>query len=281
MPNPTPAVRRVPVVANFGGGVDSTAMILGAMDRGWPAPTAVLFADTMGEKDETYAHVAEFSAVLISRGWPEVTVIRNTERPDGTTGPHESLEQECLTNETLPGLAFGHRGCSVKWKIQPMDRWISAQPWAIEAWERGEKITRWIGYDAGESSRSVEDSKRYEYRFPLREWSWSRRDCIDTIKAAGLAVPVKSACFFCPGSRKHEVIRLARERPDLFERAVAIERAAMPSLCSMAGLGRRYSWERLAKADAEQMRLFPEAPEMSCTGGCGDDYAPDEVEPHA
>lgn len=39
---------------------------------------------------------------------------------------------------------------------------------------------------------------RYEIRYPLREWGLTRRDCGKMIADAGLPVPPKSACFFCP-----------------------------------------------------------------------------------
>lgn len=255
----------MPVVANFGGGVNGTAMLIEAVRRGEPVPTAILFADTRAERAATYVNLERLEAWLVERGWPPVTVVDNYVRPDGTSGPHISLEAECLTNQTLPGLAYGHRGCSRKWKIQPMDRWIAAQPWARDAWSRGEKVVRWIGYDAGESHRGlIPEDDKFTYRYPLVEWGMGRAECIAAIRAVGLPVPPKSACFFCPAMTKREVLGLKRERPDLFDRAVAIERAAAPNNCSVAGLGRHWSWERIAAMDEAQLRLFPDAGVEPC-----------------
>jgi hypothetical protein len=57
--------------------------------------------------------------------------------------------------------------------------------------------------------------------------------------------------------RKVEVLALAKDEPELFERAVAMERSAKEAgtLETVKGLGRRWSWEALAKADADQLKL--------------------------
>ena len=54
---------------------------------------------------------------------------------------------------------------------------------------------------------------------------------------------MKSACFYCPASKKPEILWLREQHPDLLERAVRIERNAQDSLLTVRGLGRSYSWE--------------------------------------
>jgi len=188
-----------------------------------------------------------------------VTVVDNCNRPDGTTHHFKTLEEECLGNETLPGLAYGFRGCSRKWKVQPMDRWIRHQEWAQTAWEKGASIERWIGYDADETHRAnLQGDHRFCFRYPLVEWGVGREDCRRIIAEAGLPVPTKSACFFCPAMKKHEIIALAKERPDVFRRALAMEDAAQDGNTTVKGLGRNYSWRALWEADEAQRDLFPE-----------------------
>jgi hypothetical protein len=66
--------------------------------------------------------------------------------------------------------------------------------------------------------------------------------------------------------RKPEVIQLAKEHPDLFERAVEIERNAKEcgGLEVVKGLGRRWTWEDLVKADKAQLRMFGEDQAPMC-----------------
>lgn len=245
-------------VVSFGGGVNSTAMLIGMLERG-DKPDAILFADTGGEKPATYEHVEVMKRWCVDNGFPEMT------RVSYSTSRHGTLENECLNNGTLPSKAFGFGGCSQKWKRYPMDRWIDRWEPANERWERGEKVARLIGIHAGETRRGkIPDDNKFTYRFPLREWGWGQAECEASIVRHGMSIPVKSACFFCPAMRKAEVIALAKEHPDLFERAVELERNAKEcgGLEVVKGLGRHWTWEDLVNSDKQQMRMF------------GDDQAP-------
>jgi hypothetical protein len=43
--------------------------------------------------------------------------------------------------------------------------------------------------------------------------------------------------------KKHEIVWLQEQHPDLLERALTIERNAQASLTSVKGLGRCFSWQ--------------------------------------
>jgi hypothetical protein len=138
-------------------------------------------------------------------------------------------------------------------------------------------VVKAIGLDAGEEHRLTwarsEPSKGkpqsreqwldrhfFHYWYPLLEWGYDRERCKAIIRAAGLPVPVKSACFFCPASKKSEIAWLREHHPKLLERALDIERNAQAKLTSVKGLGRSFSWEAyLARLD--DVPLFP---------GCGE-----------
>lgn len=225
-----------PLIINLGMGVDSVAMLVGMHQRGM-RPDLIIFADTGGEKPETYAYQAVLDGWLATVGFPAVTVVR---RPVGPAG-YRTLEENCLRNETLPSLAFNLKGCSLKWKADAMDAWIlgikrgpnKRAPWPLmaEAMALGVKAVKCIGYDAGpkDSRRgknalgSKRDRRFFLFRYLLREWGWDRGRCVVEIVRAGLPVPIKSACFFCPASQPWELYWLAAEHPDLFLRAVALE----------------------------------------------------------
>lgn len=67
-------------------------------------------------------------------------------------------------------------------------------------------------------------SDRYQMRYPLREWGFDRAACGKIIVDAGLPLPPKSSCFFCPAMRDIEIAQLAREEPDLYKLALEMER---------------------------------------------------------
>lgn len=250
-------------IVSFGGGVNSTALLIGLRERD-EIPDAILFADTGGEKPATYEHVERVDEWCKASGMPPIT------RVSYSTSAHDSLESECHANETLPSKAFGFGGCSQKWKRYPMDRWVDNYMETNRAWEciytrKGAlgafvpQVIRLIGIHAGETRRGkIPDDLKFTYRFSLREWNWSQAECEAACLRILGYVPDKSECFYCPSMKKREVIQLSISHPDLFERAVAMERQAVESgnLMTVKGLGRHWTWEGLVAADERQQRLF-------------------------
>jgi hypothetical protein len=238
-----------PLIVSYGGGVNSTAVLVGLWER-LTRPGLILFADTGGEKPETYAYLDVLATWLGEVCFPQITVVQND-------GKYKTLERNCLEKKMLPSLAYGFKSCSDKYKRRPQDKFSAQWAPAVEAWERGEKVTKAIGYDAGEERRAgkSEDDK-YAYWYPLIQWGWWRDDCLMHIRAAGLPVPPKSACFFCPASTKREIFALAEAHTDLYARAVAMERTAEENLDTVKGLGRRFAWGELLEKDRLALPLF-------------------------
>lgn len=232
------------IVVSYGAGTNSTAMLVGMMERG-ERPDIILFADTGGEKPETYLHLKAVSAWCEQIGFPEIEIVKKG-------GRQETLEENCLRMKMLPSIAYGHKSCSSKYKIEPQDKYCNNSDICISAWGRGEKIIKLIGYDAEESRRAkISEDGKYSYVYPLIEWGWGRHQCTQAIARAGLPQPGKSACFFCPSNKQHEVLALFREHRDLFDRALAIEDGA--ELTTVKGLGRGWSWRELIYGDPRQM----------------------------
>lgn len=102
-----PIVRTDPLpvlVVAYGMGVDSTAMLIGLAARGI-RPAAILFADTGGEKPETYAYLPVIQGYLTRVGFPPVITVRY----EPTRAAYRTLEEQCLHTGTLPSLAYGGR----------------------------------------------------------------------------------------------------------------------------------------------------------------------------
>lgn len=249
--------RHLTTIVSYGAGTNSTAMLIGMQDRG-ERPDAILFADTGGERPATYDYVAMFSAWLVTKGFPAITTVRK----DGPT-----LEADCLARKALPSVAYGFKSCSDHYKIRPQAAWLKAWQPAIDAWARGERVVRCIGFDADEPYRAdgKEGDAKFQNRYPLIEWDWGRIQCIDAIAMAGLPQPGKSSCFFCPNSKPQEIIALP---PDLKARALAME---ANHETGVKGLGRTWSWRNVIESDAAQIKLFPDPPAINC--GCYDGEA--------
>lgn len=263
-----------PLVVAYGLGVDSTAMLI-EFARRHIRPDLILFADTGGEKPETYAYLPVIQRYLASIGFPPVITVRYVP----TRAAYDTLEDQCLHTGTLPSLAYGGKSCSLKYKRAPQDRYILSVYPPSEMVQRGRRVVRAIGFEAGEERRTYahvvkaigldasEEHRRtwalpmvdrdekgqsrqqwldrhfFVYWYPLMEWGYDRERCKRIITVAGLPVPMKSACFYCPASKKAEIVWLQQHHPELAKRALRIEQNAQAKLTSVKGLGRSYSWE--------------------------------------
>lgn len=238
-------------------------MLIGMVERGEKCDL-ILFADTGGEKPHTYAHVLEFSEWLVDRGYPTILTVQRTNKAQEP----RNLEADCLEGRMLPSIAYGFKACSIKYKRDPQDKYCNNHQPCKDAWAIGGKVVKLIWYDMDEPHRArIPEDEKYTYRYPLIEWNWGREECIEAIARAGVTQPGKSACFFCPSSKKKEIYELRRVYPDLAKRAVAMEKNA--ELTSVKGLGRSFAWGDLYAADDAQDKLFPESPiEIDC--GCYD-----------
>ncbi len=222
-------------------------------------------------------------------------------------GSFVTIEEQCLTANPpeLPSKAYGGSGCTTKWKQQPADEFVANHPLARDVLARGGQVVRCIGYDADEPQRftrmqekqrellgsknpsDVRKASRWIWKAPLVEWGLGRDECVEAIETVGhhivdvrdgtvrdmppLKVPRKSACFFCPSSKKKDILFLRDNYPDLLERALKIEDAARPHLESVKGLGRTsFAWRDYLAS--EEARVGAEAAKA-----CGLPIVPDVV----
>jgi hypothetical protein len=237
-----------PVVVAYGAGRDSTAMLVRMWKEKW-RPDAILFANVGSEKAGTYAYIPVLREWLKKVDFPDLTVVRY--RP--LFAPYRSIEGNCTRNATLPGATFGYGSCTMKWKIEPQNKWTRAWELAQRAWAGDQRVVKLVGFEADEdyrlkradckahSGKGSPDSHLYEYQYPLMDWGLTLAGCIEEIQSVGLPVPPKSACFMCPNMKPDEVDRLD---PIDRSRIILMELSAEPFNRKVAGL-----WRRSRKSD--------------------------------
>lgn len=264
-------------VVSFGGGTNSAAVIIGMHKKQIPIDL-IVFSDTGGEKPHTYQFIETFNDWLESHGYPRITKVQKVYKGNPFT-----LEEFCLKNRKFPSVAYGYGQCAFEFKIEPFEKYCNNNERCKVIWRRGGKVNRYIGYDAGEQRRinknkaKYDADKKYQYHFPLMKWGWDRAKCIAAIKGAGLPLPGKSSCFFCPNIGNDDIQALWETYPDLFDRAIAIEQNADKfkkdgSISEIIGLGRAWKWEDYRKEylryaiKKDDTLVFPGFEEI--TGGC-------------
>jgi hypothetical protein len=232
----------------YGGGLNSAAASIGCYEREIPVHVR-LFADVRAEWPETYDHINLMDKWLISHTGVGITWVKEE---------RWSLEEECLREQTMPSIVLGLRSCSDKFKIRPQNRFLRQWQPAIDAWARREKVTKIVGFDAGESHRIKEfPSTLWVNRYVLVEWDWYREDCVEAVKRHGLPIPRKSSCFYCPEMQWHEIKELNEAHPELMQRALAME-ASNVKMTSAKGLARTMSWkDALVKIDEGKIDELP------------------------
>ena len=192
-------------IVSYGGGTNSTAMLVGMYERGIPVDL-ILFADPGGEQPYTYEYLPIMDDWLARHGMPRLQTVCCTDK----NGDRLTLEQECLRSGTLPAIAYGYKKCSLKHKIAPQEKFCNHYPPCREVWARGEKVFKYIGYDVGEQHRKEgakaydEADQKYTKVYALMDWGWTREDCIAAIQQEGLPLPGKSSFFFMLGQKKQE-----------------------------------------------------------------------------
>jgi len=246
-----------------------------ALKRKGIIPDVITFADLECEKPETYEHGIIVDDWLESIGFPRTTVCKKITMPDTE---YDNLEGNCVSNETLPSLAFGMKSCSIKWKQGPQDFFIMGcksgpnqcdpHPVWTECKERGIKPIKLIGYDAGKadirrSKNLKKEDKNFRHRYPLQQLNWTRPECVQAIAEEGLPIPIKSACFFCPASKQWEMFWLAGKHPDLFMRALKMEYIAL------TGHHSRYDEVEFGASWEDMVRDADSFPSSNTTVGLG------------
>lgn len=122
--------------------------------------------------------------------------------------------------------APGTRSCTADFKIKVIGKELKRRGASAQA-----PATVGIGISLDEihraNARRVEAYEQIVY--PLvgvgeeTGLTMTRLNCMNLIRRAGLPVPPKSSCFFCPFHRPTAWMELAHERPDLFEKACHLE----------------------------------------------------------
>ncbi len=195
-------------VLSYGGGVNSTALALLLMDRG--EEFLMVFADTGAEYPETLEYIEYFEEAT---GHP-IDIVR-AEIVDGRDWSETGLYGYSWFYNMVPYRAF--RWCTDKFKIRPIAKYHERNG--------GEEV--YIGFDAGEYHRVKNRANDYaEKLYPLIDEGIDRNGCVELIKSHGLRVPMKSGCYICPYQLNRQWNYLFRVHPELWNKAIALEKNA-------------------------------------------------------
>ena len=239
----------LPRVLFFGGGIQTSALAV-LISQGKVKVDQAIFSDTGGEKPETYWYMANITGPMLKKAGVELRIVKN-EQPSYQPDLYGFLWRI----RDLPSLQ--QRRCSDHFKIRVINRAV------------GRDVTAIIGFSVDEVNRA--DRSRHKHpEFPLIDMGLSALDCRYIIMGAGIPLPMKSSCFFCPFQKVTEWLWLKKKHRALFDRALALEarfHEKRPEHLNSYGLLRGAPLRNISAGDQAVMALETE---LSCwTGYCG------------
>ncbi len=181
---------------SYGGGVNSTAMLLLLHDEGLEFES--IYVDHGCDWPETKEYVQ-----MIAKKY-SITVL--TPQVEGYANLYEYADHYKI----IPSRR--QRWCTHKFKVAVINAYLDKPCFSL------------IGFSTDEVHRaklSYEDG--IENRFPLLEREIDRQQCEEIIREHGLSVPIKSGCWFCPFQTIGQWKKLRRIHPDLYCKAKGLE----------------------------------------------------------
>lgn len=213
---------------SYGGGVQSTALLALAAEGRIDYPLFV-FAN-VGDDSENPAATLDYlrqTAMPYAEAHGIDLVERHRILRDGTS--RTLLEEIEGQDRSIPIPArmgaggFGRKKCTDRFKIAVVRRELrrrgatSDNPATVAIGISTDEFDR-AGTGAGPDPRDLTRLRAY----PLLDLGISRQDCRRIITDAGLPVPPKSACVFCP-LHDREAWRRIRRNPDQWAKAVRVD----------------------------------------------------------
>jgi hypothetical protein len=212
---------------SLGAGVQSTAMlVMSALGlHGCPKADCAMFADTGDEPSWVYDHLETLKA------WSSIP-IHVTSKGHLSQDVADRLSGKKKRFAAIPAWTRGQDGreaplrrqCTREYKIEPLEKKVRELLGYRKYQHNKHKVACLLGISTDEISRMKPSRTHWITNlFPLIDAGLSRIDCTKLIKDAGLPVPKKSACVFCPYHDDRFWHDMKANHPDEFAKAVSFD----------------------------------------------------------
>jgi hypothetical protein len=257
---------------SYGAGVQSTAMLvcsnLGL--HGVPKVDVAIFADTGDEPQYVYDNIERMTA------WSDIPleVVTAGNLADSVTaksGRYTNIPAWGLSQE---GMSVPlKRSCTTDYKIKPIERHVRH----LLGYKKGQRVKERVlccmGISLDEAHRMKPSRTHWiDNAYPLVDGLIRRHKCVEIVTQAGLPMPQRSSCVYCPYHSDDEWRKMKQDRPEDFARACEVDMAIRDpeSLYDKAANNPAYlhkSRQPLSEVDFtdNQLDLFGN----ECEGYCG------------
>jgi hypothetical protein len=216
---------------SYGGGVQSTALLVLAA-QGRIDFDLFLFANVGDDSEHptSLRYVREIAAPYAEANGLTITELSKQPTRGRFAGQTETLYQRLMHPDSQsPGIpvrfvsgAPGNRSCTVDFKIKVVAKELKRLGATKER-----PATVALGISTDEIQRAkpgTDDREPVQFRtYPLLDLGISRIECKRIIAEAGLPVPPKSSCYFCPYHSIEAWRDLKRNEPELWKKSIDLE----------------------------------------------------------
>lgn len=211
---------------SYGGGVQSTALLVLAAQRQIDYRTFIFCnVGDDSEAPETLEYVREVAWPFAERAGVDLIELRRYRR-DGSEDTVLRRINEYPRSIPVPARmsgngAPGNRQCTRDFKVRLVAKKLKEMGATVK-----DPATVALGISTDEFKRARTDSgiPWQTLDYPLLTLRLSREDCKSIILEAGLPIPPKSACWFCPLRSAKGWAEMRVTKPEQFERCIEIER---------------------------------------------------------
>lgn len=247
-------------VFSYGGGVQSNAaLVLAAL--GELRCDVFLFANVGDDSEhpETLRYVREVAMPFARAQGVQLVELRRRRRTGEAETLYERMRKSRLDIPIPVRLGRSgvpaRRSCTKNFKVDVINKWLREHGATAQ-----EPATVMLGISLDEFQRMNQSRVNYTVlAYPLIDLRMTRQDCMNVIRSAGLPIPPKSSCWFCPFHSLTAWRELRERTPDLFDRAVELE-AHLNVIAGKRGdhvwMTRKLKPLPMAIGDASQPSLF-------------------------
>jgi 3'-phosphoadenosine 5'-phosphosulfate sulfotransferase (PAPS reductase)/FAD synthetase len=239
-------------IVSYGGGIQSTALLVLAAEHTIDYQTFV-FANVGDDSEHpaTLEYIEQIAKPYAAEHGIQIHELRHTRRDGEEETIYKKLTRPGTRSTCIPiylegSGAPGRRSCTSDFKIRRIAIWLHRH-----GATKDDPATVALGISTDEFQRARTDSSDPTQKvvYPLLDLRLSRNDCRRIIEQAGLPVPPKSSCWFCPFHSMATWHELKRTQPALFERAVELEHTLSDRSDSVPGRGKVFLTRKLRPLD--------------------------------
>ena len=208
-------------VISLGAGVQSTTLLLMAVQGDLPKPDAAVFADTQAEPEAVYKQLDWVRAEAEDAGIPVYIVTAGNLWEDTLDTSKRSASIPVFLDDGSGNAGILSRQCTQDYKIQVIRNQIAE----LMGGKRSKVAELWMGISLDEVQRMRDSNVQYiRNRYPLIEQRMSRADCVNWLQRHEYPEVASSSCVFCPYHSNRFWRRMRDETPQEFQRAIEFDR---------------------------------------------------------